>query len=254
MKKFVTCIAALAVSCGILVYPASASEVKEQKMESENIKVEKERIIGEIKKSYKDEKVQKTLIKKTQKGEIFDADNPQKASQGKKQKLDQYTTLTTFPDGSQTLEGIDLSKAKFYDENGNEVTKDVKSDKIKTNSVQAAGVISGGTWSSGSGYSCVKGIKVFKQIIANYSAKFYADFCNNSGAYDKLSRVYGVDIEAGESWSILDQGVFRSNENGTYSAYGGVKYQAKARPDSNMVTRYLYLRVGNDKYWYQSNY
>lgn len=245
--------------------------------------LDEKQVIQEIKKHYKDLDVQKKLIEKTKKGELHDSVNPKKRSLGVEKKLDENTIQTTYPDGSQTLEGVDFSEAVFYDEIGNEISNPYqpvyqpvspesednkeKTQKefsftnifnsfislVETPKAQAA-VISGGTWTSGSGYRCVKGIKVFKSVFGSYQAAFSADFCNHNGAYDKLSRIYNVDVEAGDSWSILSQGIFRSLETYSYNAYVGVKFQVKGSAESNMTTENLYLRVGNDTYWYQSSY
>lgn len=267
MKKIALVLATLSLAFGI-VYPSSAAEKDNTKSEIKIVKLQKEDVIQEIKNHYKDFAVQKKLIEKTNKGELLDSMNPEKRSLGVEEKIDEYTIQTTYPDGSQTLEGMDLSEAKFYDKNGHEISKPTKLQSLKTGSLKSggfktgslksggfttSGVISGGTWTSGSGYSCVTGIRVFKQIYATYSAEFKADFCNVNGGYDNISRIYGVSLTASGTFDILDSGLFRGTETISYSAYGGVKFTQK--PDGGtMTTEHLYLRVGSDTYWYDSSY
>jgi hypothetical protein len=254
----------LSLSLALLVPTTStfANEVSEEKNYNP---------ITEIKKHYKDEKVQERLIKKVKKGELLDNANPNKRALGIQKQIDKNTILTTYPDGSESLQGIDYSEATFYDENGNETENPyeriensdfvmvVEPNEDEPVMVMAWGItkdpvgVSGGTWSSGTGYSCVKGAKVYDWLYGSIEAYFFTDFCNLNGAYDTLNRVYGVYIETGETWSILDEGVFRASENVEYSAFGGVKFQAKVSADSSMKTYYLYVRVGGDSYWYESN-
>ncbi|MED0873159.1 hypothetical protein [Bacillus mobilis] len=200
-------------------------------------------MIEDIKASYLDKKVQDRLIEKMNTGEIFDNVNPEKEHLGKKERLNETTTLTTYPDGSKEVSGIDLSEAKFFDESGNEVLSQKG----------AAYSISGGTTSSGSGYSCVKGAKVYRNKYQNFSVSYKADYCNHQGAYDKLSRVYGINIKApGGDYSIEGSGVFRERENASYSAYGGVRFKY-SQTGGGSSSQWLYIRVGNDKVWEDSN-
>lgn len=266
MKKLLSLLLVLSLALSIL--PVGSVFAEEDKTEG---KSKTELRIESVKKHYKDLDVQNRLIDKVKKGELFDSMNPEKKSKGVVEKIDEHITLTTFPDGSKIKEGIDYSEATFYD-NGKEISnpykpkEDKKTDEFSLitifNSIKSfveppkaqAAVISGGTWSSGSGYRCAKGVKVFKQVYSNYQATFYADFCNHYGGYDKLSRVYGVDVESDGEFSYVSQGVFRASETYSYNAYGGVKFTVKSNPDLPMTTENLYLRVGNDTYWYQASF
>lgn len=284
-KKIVSVVTALSLSFGILSIPASASEIS-SKVDAP--KSQQEQVIKSIKKHYKDEKVQKKLIEKRLKGEQFDAENQEKRGLGVQKKIDDYTIQTTYPDGSISVESVDLSEATFYDKDGKEIsnpygplteenkenketkeqtpTKDKKTDQFSLanifNSVVGflqppkaqAAVISGGTWSTGSAYACVKGAKVKKEVYSTYGISYSADWCNHKSGYDNLSRIYAVDVWSDGEFSILSQGVFRSWENVEYNAYGGVKIQVKPSPESKMTTEYLYLRVGDNTYWYQASY
>ncbi|MDD1370638.1 hypothetical protein PTB13_23595, partial [Bacillus sp. MHSD17] len=176
--------------------------------------------------------------------------NPEKKSLGKKERLSETATLTTFPDGSKEEAGIDYSEAKFFDEKGNEVqpnkVQPIKGIKGPQDS------ITGGTWTNGSGYSCVQGAKVYRKPFSSFTAYYYADYCNHQGAYDKLDRVYGWDIQTSGGYTKEDWGVFRQWETAQYSAYGGLsfKYTDKNGGDSH---QWLYIRVGNDRAWEDSN-
>jgi hypothetical protein len=268
-KKIIPVLAGLSLSFGIFASPSLASEVDTVKPEVKTL--DEKQVIQEIKKHYKDLDVQKKLIEKTKKGELHDSVNPKKRSLGVEKKLDENTIQTTYPDGSQTLEGVDFSEAVFYDETGNEISNPYQpgyqpispeSEDNKENKEKKQKKISfTNVFNSFASFvetpkaqAAVLSIKVYRTAYARWEASFNADFCNHTGAYDKLSRVYNVDIEAGDSWSILSQGVFRTYETYSYNAYGGVKFQVKSSPDSSMTTENLYLRVGNDTYWYQSSY
>ncbi len=99
-----------------------------------------------------------------------------------------------------------------------------------------------------------KRCKVWRQSYGNFIVQYYADYCNHNGAYDKLDRVWGRTLSnVHGSYSIETEGVFRTWEKSGYSAYGGVKFNFT---DSNgrSSTQYLYIRVGNDRAWEDSNF
>ncbi|MBY7121162.1 hypothetical protein ILS93_03415 [Bacillus sp. 16GRE42] len=215
--------------------------------------VKKEEQIKSIKESYGDTKVQKSLIEKVNNGETLDNVNPEKKSLGKKERISETATLTTFPDGSKEETGIDYSEAKFFDEKGNEVQPS-KVQPIK-GIKGPQGSITGGTWTSGSGYSCVKGAKVWRQSYGNFNVQYYVDYCNHNGAYDKLDRVWGRTLSnVHGSYSIEKEGVFRTwEQSGGYAAYGGVKF-AYTDENGRSSTQYLYVHVGNDRAWEDANF
>jgi hypothetical protein len=219
--------------------------------------------IQKIKEHYKDIDVQTRLINKVKKGEKLDNVDPKKHGLGVAKRLDASRVLITYPDGSETLQGIDFSQAKFYDENGNQVpapsgfsiASTTQQPMFSANSVTRPPVgVSGGTWYVGSGYRAVKGAKVYNYIYPSFECYFYTDFTLLQGGYDSIQRIYGTIINGADSWSYLSgPGIFRQYENASYSAYGGVKFQAKITPDDTTDTYYLYVRVGGDSYWYDSN-
>ena len=213
--------------------------------------VEKEKIFKSLSKVYEDKEVVENLTKKIIKDELFDSERAEMEYLGVEEQVDDYTKLTTYPDGSIIEEKIDYAEALFYDEYGKEI--EVSSEDVSS-MARASSVISGGSWSKGTGYACVKGIKVSKISYGKFGITFKADFCNNKNSYDNLSRVYGVNVWANHSFSIMSKGVFRKKETSQYSAYGGVKAKVKSRADGRESTEHLYLRVGKNKYWYTSSY
>ncbi|MEH7708086.1 hypothetical protein COF68_31770 [Bacillus toyonensis] len=250
-KKLVTGVLALSLSIGTFASSSFANEIDTPKNILKSLQDKKDYQIKDIKENYSDKKVQAKLIEKVNKGEILDNINPAKEKLGKKVKLNDSLTVTTYPDGSKELSGIDYSEAKFFDEKGNEVQP--KSQDIK-GITGPQGSISGGTWTSGSGYSCVQGAKVVRSKYSNFTASFKADFCYHQGAFDKISRIYSVLVDApGGDYDTEGEGLFREWENASYSAYGGVKFKYTRLPDGGSSTQYLFLRVGGDRAWEDSN-
>ncbi|MFE4525833.1 hypothetical protein ACFRCQ_27735 [Cytobacillus firmus] len=267
MKKIVSALAVLTLSLGIFAQTSTATknETNETiKSDVKTVKLTEKEIAKNIKDHYKDTAVANKLIEKKKKGEPFDSENPKKRHLGIKKQIDKYTTITTFPDGSMIEEKIDFSNATFYDEDGNVISnpftsltdselKELEKAEEPEFSTMAS-VISGGTWTSGSGYRCVNGIDVEKNVFGTYGASYSADFCTYDGSYDHLQRVYAVRLWSDGDFDILSQGVFRSRETADYSAYGGVKFKVSTGPDSGTSTEWLYLRVGGNNYWYTSTY
>jgi hypothetical protein len=220
--------------------------------------------IQKIKEHYNNADVQTRLINKVKKGEKLDNVDPKKRGLGVAKRLDANRVLITYPDGSETLQGIDFSEAKFYDANGNQITTQPEFSTATTtqqpmfsaNSVTRPPVgVSGGTWYVGSGYRAVTGAKVYNYIYPSFECYFYTDFTLLQGGYDSIQRIYGTIINGADSWSYLSgPGIFRQYENASYSAYGGVKFQAKIDAGGTTDTYYLYVRVGGDSYWYDSNF
>ena len=107
---------------------------------------------------------------------------------------------------------------------------------------------SGGTWTTGSGYSCVSGLKI-EGSKYRIGATFKANFCINEGiyVYDNISRIYEV-LPRAHSWDIMQDGIFRPKESSELPALGGVKFSAKANEDSTQTAEYIYLSVGKDSF------
>lgn len=182
--------------------------------------------------------------------EIIDS-SLQDVAKIKVEKVDEYTTETTYANGLKQVTSINFDDAIFYDEKGNKLNYNPE----QANKVYAsARGISGGTTTSGSGYTCVNGVTVSNKLVSMYTLKFKANYCNNKDAYDTLNKVYETYVDAGYSFSIISDGVMRKKENIDNSAYGGIKAIVKASETSKMTTVYLYLRVGRDKVWTSTNF
>ncbi|MGG2072855.1 hypothetical protein AB1J28_05865 [Lysinibacillus irui] len=162
-----------------------------------------------------------------------------------------YSQITTYSDGSAT--GVDFSEATFYDEAGNEIEPPMDNDTDLITPLSDG--TSGGTWSSGSGYTCVKGVKVLGWYsYPSIEMSFKADFCMNSGTYDEISRVYSPYMNVFDWEQPLNQGVFRAKETSEYSAYGGISAKVRRYENSNATLEHVYLRVQNDTYWVDSSF
>lgn len=78
---------------------------------------------------------------------------------------------------------------------------------------------------------------------------YYVDFQNIQLGYDRLDRVYGATASDIGEFSWLSNGVFRAREIDQAFAYSGVKGQYTAS-----ATLYVYFRVGQDRYWLDTNF
>jgi len=242
---------ALSLSIGLSAPSSFASTTEFKKNDVNSLQAKEEQQINSIKEEYSDPKTQKNLIEKVNKGEMLDNINPEKKALGKKEKINETTTLITYPDGSKEEYGIDYSEAKFFDEKGNEVQPKKQALKGEKG---PQGSISGGDWTSGSGYSCVRGAKVYSKVISQFSASYYADYCNHNGAYDKLDRVWGLSLAApGGDYTLEEFKVFRQWERSGYSAYGGLAFKYTDK-NGGATRQWLYIRVGNDTAWEDANF
>lgn len=152
---------------------------------------------------------------------------------------------------------LDFSEATFYDENMNIVDKDAVMETMKPvpPKLRIGGGYSGGSWTNGSGYSVCKGMKVTKNYGGVFVISYYVDFQNIQLGYDRLDRVYGATASGIGEFSWLSNGVFRARETDQASAYGGVKGQYTATAGTTAsTTLYVYFRVGNDRYWLDTNF
>ena len=163
-----------------------------------------------------------------------------------------YSQITKYSDGSAS--GVDFSEATFYDEAGNVIEPPMDSDTDLITPLSDG--TTGGSWSSGSGYTCVTGVKVKGWYdYPSIEMSFKADFCVNAGtlAYDEISRVYSPYMNVWD-YENLTQAVHRSKETSQYSAYGGISAKVRRYEDSNATLEHVYLRVQNDKYWVDSSF
>lgn len=262
-KSKVSRVSSIALLSLVVLFSSSNQSFASEKVEPVN---EQPLTINEkiesVEEFYKDDiQLQNKLIKKIKNDEEVDSERPNKKSLGEVVKLDENNIKVLYPDGSYELQGIDFSDSQVYDEDGNllggynEVFPNGRTDLDNnlnllnpSNNFEIAPLsIEGGTQTSGSGYVTVKGAQVYHKDM-QLTVKFKADYSFTIGGYDILERVYAVDITAWD-WNILSEGVFRSKETSTYSAYGGVKFQLRRSETSSLQTAWLYIRVGKDKVW-----
>lgn len=261
-RRFLSLIAVLCLSFTLFGSQVWASPLINENVVSDEDQTKKEKLtdkqekqIRSVKKNYPNKDTQKKLIEKVKKGEIFDSINPEKRHLGKTKNLftdTTDTTITEFPDGSITKDSIDFSEATFYDENGKKVENPFITPKTSDNI--AINSISGGTWSSGSGYKCVRGAKVDHDNYSQYGASFKAGWCHVTGGYDYITNIYETAVWSDFEFDIINSGVFRTKETLDYTAYGGIKFSVKPSETSGMSTEYLYLRVAKDTYYQSDSY
>ncbi|RNC95401.1 hypothetical protein [Lysinibacillus halotolerans] len=122
-----------------------------------------------------------------------------------------YSQITTYSDGSAS--GVDFSEATFYDEAGNVIEPPMDSDTDLITPLSDG--TSGGTWSSGSGYNCAKGVKVsgwysYPSIEMNFKAVVIDDVVMNLRSEFiecfYLIKVYFIfKMPKKDSWGALSQ-------------------------------------------------
>lgn len=114
---------------------------------------------------------------------------------------------------------------------------------------------SGGTWNKGSGYACVKGVKVSGWYsYPSIEMSFKADFCTYVGAYDEITRVYSPYMNFYDWEQPIKQDIYRPKETSEYSAYGGISAKVRRYEGSNASLEHVHLRVQNDAYWVDSSF
>lgn len=162
-----------------------------------------------------------------------------------------YSQITTYSNGSAS--GVDFSEATFYDEAGNVIEPPMDSDTDLVTPL-ASGT-SEGTWSNGSGYSCVKKVKVLAwYAYPSIEMGFYADFCINSGAtaYDTISDVY-LPIMSFPNWENLTRQLTKT-ETLDSPASGGYSAKVKRTASSNYTLEHVYLKVQKDSYKVETSF
>lgn len=143
---------------------------------------------------------------------------------------------------------IDFSEAIFLDEDGNKLDTLAIVNSMRPTLTRAH--TSGGTWTSGSGYSVVKGMTI-NHTTALTKLTYKADFQLVQNGYDKIDKIYQVSPGSwGGTISVVAEGIFRMYEKYGYSAYGGAKIQLNlAAGLGGSTTNGCYLRVAKDTYW-----
>lgn len=233
-------ISTLAMVCSLLVTTIASSEVYalnsslinqnniSKNSDTEIMSINKEEVIKWFKDNGLDQDTIDSLIKKLDSGKLIDAINPSMKSRGIVTYSDNYKTKIIYPDGSITITGIE----------GGEI---INIPKTKAS-------ITGGTSSTGSGYTIRKGAKVYHNSgVLNMS--FYATYTNVQGGYDKIDSVYDKKCTSYlGTWSYISFGRQKIFEdaNGPARARFEVIYNASAGSSTASGNFYLDLRVGGD--------
>lgn len=188
----------------------------------------REEVIKWFKDNGVDQETINSLMEKLNNNEMLDSINPEMQSRGIVTYSDDNETRIVYPDGSITVTGIE----------GGEII----------NVPQSRASISGGSVSSGSGYSTRKGAKVYHNSgFLNMS--FYATYTNVQGGYDKIDSVYDKKCTSYlGNWSYLSFGrqKIKEDANGPARARFEVIYNASIGESNSSGNYYLDLRVGKD--------
>ncbi|MCR2043797.1 hypothetical protein NSA23_06645 [Anaerosalibacter massiliensis] len=180
-----------------------------------------------------DKTTQDNLINKLENNQIWDCMDEEQVSKIPENyfnvSIDEPVKRYTFPDGSVIETKLELPMI-------------------------SPSAVTGGSVSSGSGYTSVRGAKVStKKGLVGMG--FYADYTNVNGAYDYISRVYDSWVKVvGGSYSNRKLKIVKKREDISGPA------EAKLSADVSWVggvtgagTEWLKLRVGKDKAWSSQN-
>ncbi|MGO1369248.1 MAG: hypothetical protein ACTHVE_11630 [Senegalia sp. (in: firmicutes)] len=193
----------------------SASNLKEK----DDFKADEIRI--ELKKLGVEENIINDLIDKAKRGEIWDSLSGEYSDLKPQIVRDGYTK-TIYPDGSVSVTTI--------------------------NKPITPKIVTGGDWTSGSGYRAVKGALV-KENNGVISMKFYADFEQHYTGTAIITKVRDPEITTAGLYS-----------NETLKIYKGSRNPAKARLSAKVeikgwfsTTAWLQLNVNGTKAWTTNN-
>lgn len=184
-----------------------------------------------------DKKTQDNLINKLENNQIWDCMDEGQVSKIPESyfnvSIDEPVKRYTFPDGSVIETKLEL---------------------LEEPPMILHSAVTGGSTSSGSGYSTVRGAKIStKKGLLGMG--FYADYTNVHGGYDYISRVYDSWVKVvGGSYSNRNLKIVKKRENSSGPA------QAKLSADVSWVggltgagTEWLKLYVGKDRAWSGQN-
>ncbi|AJH60393.1 hypothetical protein bcere0016_56750 [Bacillus cereus 95/8201] len=201
-----------------------------------------EELIKEIKDNFTiggiSEETQIRLIEKIKRGEVLDAEDPEKVGTGitqSKEYLDENGVFctekkTTYLDGSVTLETI----------TGGTVEKVKATDKQE--------VISGGTSTTGSGYVNYYGRSV-SRLSGSVRSTFKADYSLVKGGYDSLSKVYAPSVTGLISKNVGLPTIVRGKETSSSNAYGYLEFEGKTTSGAAYKSYVHKIFVGGDTAW-----
>ncbi|MBY7121161.1 hypothetical protein ILS93_03410 [Bacillus sp. 16GRE42] len=220
----------------------SSAEVQANPVVAPQKEMLSEELIKEIKDNFTiggiSEETQIRLIEKIKRGEILDAENPEKVGTGltqSKEYLDENGVFctekkTTYLDGSVTLETI----------TGGTVEKVKATDKQE--------VISGGTSTTGSGYVNYYGRSV-SRLSGSVRSTFKADYSLVKGGYDSLSKVYGPSVTGLVSKNIGLPTIVKGKEDSGSSAYGYLSFEGNTTSGGTFKSYVHKIFVGGDTAW-----
>lgn len=137
--------------------------------------------------------------------------------------------VETFPDGSISVSGMDLST-------------------VEESSVITPYDLDPGDISSGSGYTSYRGAKVYRNTGV-LNASFYADFTQVNGGMSYITRVYDERVFAiGGSVSEISLNLVKSREDLNYPAEAKLSFIVTIYPGGAGANAWLKLQVGNGHY------
>lgn len=181
-----------------------------------------------------DEKTQHKLIKKLERGELWDSMNPEKIEAVKDQLVvseEKPVAKYVFGDGSVLVNKLELPSTSPYP------------------------TLEGGTQSCGSGYCTFQNVKVFRDdgLIKCY---YYANYTVLNGAPDYISNVFSYNITVrGGSYSNPSLKILIPEEvEGGYPAQAELFYNWQVTGGLANGLNRLDLYVGHDDYWQAASY
>lgn len=228
----------IAITSLILVGLMSSNEVLAATLETnpnyivednsvETVSKSREDVIKWFKDNGVDQETINELMNKLDNNEPLDSINPSMKSMGRCVYSDDTQTKVVYPDGSISITGLE----------GGEIIESPKS---------RAG-LSGGSGSSGSGYSSRRGVKVYHNSgVVDMS--YYANYTFVQGGYDKIDGVYNKKcVSYLGTWTYLSFGrqKITENLNGPARARFEVIYNANAGTEAS-CNYWLDIRVGKD--------
>ncbi|MCM3574732.1 MULTISPECIES: hypothetical protein [Bacillota] len=205
---------------------------------------------GELKKYDVPDATISKLIKKLKNKEKWDSLNPEMQGTATPVKIDEETTKYVYSDGSIYIESLSGGIVEEQaTSSGMTVPVEPSSGGITT-----MGSISGGTVSSGSGYTVVKGAEVVGTVILA-GASYKVDYTIVNGGYDTISAAYSRNITVpgpGGDYTVEAWGVKKAKEDLNGKAYVALRF--KAQNDAlGATTLYLNTYVGNNAASVSSN-
>lgn len=186
-----------------------------------------------------DEETQNKLINKLINGEVWDSLNPKCLEKVPKSffniSFDNPINRYEFPDGSVIEVGIKFPEG------------------FELDNIERAGSISGGTSSSGTGYSSIKGAEIYR-YAGMYSLGFYADFTLVNGGYDYISNVYSPWTKsAASNITYPELLIYSKNESISGPARAELRAQVDYLGIVGSETVWVTLNVGNNQAWVTSS-